>query len=109
MEIGAPFGKADGLNAKQVEWVTFSKAPIVGKRGYDEDEVDTFLTPRQVHDVKFSKAPIWQRGYDDMDVDAFLDLVEEQLRARQAGSAPRRAGDVPVDKQRLHLRRTRRT
>jgi hypothetical protein len=36
MEIGAPFGKADGLNAKQVEWVTFSKAPIVGKRGYDE-------------------------------------------------------------------------
>ena len=42
MEIGAPFRKADGLNAKQVEWVTFSKAPIVGKRGYDEDEVDTF-------------------------------------------------------------------
>jgi DivIVA domain-containing protein len=109
MEIGAPFGKADGLNAKQVEWVTFSKAPIVGKRGYDEDEVDTFLTPRQVHHVKFSKARIWQRGYDDMDVDAFLDLVEEQLRARQTGSAPRRAGDVPVDKQRLHLRRTRRT
>ena len=53
MEIGAPFRKADGLNAKQVEWVTFSKAPI------------------------------WQHGYDDMDVDAFLDLVEEQLRARQ--------------------------
>jgi DivIVA domain-containing protein len=54
MEIGAPFRKADGLNAKQVEWVTFSKAPIVGKR-----------------------------GYDGMNVDAFLDLVEEQLRARQ--------------------------
>jgi DivIVA domain-containing protein len=121
MEVGTPFCKADGLTAKQVEWATFSKAPIVGKRGYDEGEVDTFLhrvkqeleapagrglTPQQVHDVKFSKAPLWKRGYDDMDVDAFLDLAEEQLRARQTRSAPRRAGDVPVDKQRLHLRRT---
>jgi DivIVA domain-containing protein len=122
-EIDTPFCTADGLTAKQVEWVTFSDGPVVGKRGYDKDEVDTFLdrvkaeleapagrglTPQQIHDVTFSKAPVWKRGYDDMDVDAFLDLVEEQLRARQTGSAPRRAGDVPIDKQRLHLRRTRR-
>jgi DivIVA domain-containing protein len=123
-DIDAVFSKADGLTAKQVEWVTFSKAPIVGKRGYDEDEVDTFLhrvkaelqapagrglTPEQVHDVAFSKARIWKRGYDDMDVDAFLDLVEEQLRARQSGSAPRQAGFVSIDKVRLHLRRSRGT
>jgi DivIVA domain-containing protein len=123
-DIDTPFSKADGLTAKQVEWVTFSKAPIVGRRGYDEDEVDTFLhrvkaelqapagrglTPEQVHDVAFSKARIWKRGYDDMDVDAFLDLVEEQLRARQSGSAPRQAGFVSIDKVRLHLRRSRGT
>jgi len=123
-DIDTPFPKADGLTSKQVEWVTFSKAPIVGRRGYDEDEVDTFLhrveaelqapagrglTPEQVHDVAFSKARIWKRGYDDMDVDAFLDLVEEQLRARQSGSAPRRAGFVSIEKARLHLRRSRGT
>jgi DivIVA domain-containing protein len=123
-EIDTPFSMADGLTAKQVGWVTFSEAPLVGRRGYDKDEVDTFLhrvkaeleapagrglTPEQVHDVTFSKAPAWRRGYDDMDLDAFLDLVEEQLRARQTGSAPRRAGDVPIDKRRLHLRRSRGT
>jgi DivIVA domain-containing protein len=123
-EIDTPFSKADGLTAKQVEWVTFAKAPIVGKRGYDEDEVDAFLrrvkaelqhpavhglTPQQIHDVTFSKAPTRKRGYDDMDVDAFLDLVEEHLRARQSGSAPQQAGFVPIDKERVHLRRTRQT
>lgn len=122
--IASPFSKGDGLTAKQVEWVRFSQAPIVGRRGYDEDEVDTFLvrvkaelqapagrglTAELVHGVAFSKAPIWKRGYDDMDVDAFLDLVEEQLRARQSGCAPRQAGLLPSDIGPAHLRRTRRT
>ena len=110
--IASPFSKGNGLTAKQVERVRFSTASIVGRRGYDEDEVDTFLvrvTAELVHGVAFSKAPTWKRGYDDVDVDAFLDLVEEQLRARQSGSAPRTAGYVPPAKRPAHLRRTRGT
>ena len=122
--IASPFSKGNGLTAKQVERVRFSTASIVGRRGYDEDEVDRFLvrvtaelqapagrglTAELVHGVAFSKAPTWKRGYDDVDVDAFLDLVEEQLRARQSGSAPRTAGYVPPAKRPAHLRRTRGT
>jgi DivIVA domain-containing protein len=80
--------------------VTFSKPPI-GKRGYDEDEVDAFLdlveaalreptertlTPEQVRDVTFSKPPIGKRGYDEDEVDAFLDRVEEDVRRRATGT-----------------------
>lgn len=37
------------------------------------------LTPADVHNVAFSKPPIGKRGYNEDEVDAFLDLVESEL------------------------------
>jgi DivIVA domain-containing protein len=37
------------------------------------------LTPADVHNVAFKKPPIGKRGYDEDEVDAFLDLVEAEL------------------------------
>src|SRR5438128_2333727 len=56
------------------------------------------LTPAEVHNVAFKKPPIGKRGYDEEEVDAFLDIVEvelsrlieenTELRARGGGGAP---------------------
>jgi DivIVA domain-containing protein len=37
------------------------------------------LTPADVHNVAFKKPPIGKRGYDEEEVDAFLDKVEGEL------------------------------
>jgi DivIVA domain-containing protein len=37
------------------------------------------LTPSDVHNVAFRKSPLGKRGYDEEDVDAFLDRVERTL------------------------------
>src|SRR5689334_10234015 len=37
------------------------------------------VTPADVHNVAFSKPPIGKRGYNEDEVDAFLDLVEAEL------------------------------
>jgi DivIVA domain-containing protein len=37
------------------------------------------LTPDDVHNVAFSKPPVGKRGYNEDEVDAFLDLVESTL------------------------------
>src|SRR3982074_2185765 len=37
------------------------------------------LIPADVHNVAFSKPPIGKRGYNEDEVDAFLDLVENEL------------------------------
>src|SRR6185312_16967570 len=37
------------------------------------------LTPADVHNVACSKPPIGKRGYNEDEVDAFLDLVEAEL------------------------------
>jgi DivIVA domain-containing protein len=37
------------------------------------------LTPADVHNVAFSKPPIGKRGYNEDEVDAFLDLVENEF------------------------------
>ncbi|MEO5832038.1 MAG: DivIVA domain-containing protein [Nakamurella sp.] len=37
------------------------------------------LTPAEVHNVSFKKPSIGKRGYDEDEVDAFLDLVEDEL------------------------------
>lgn len=37
------------------------------------------VTPADVHNVAFKKPPIGKRGYDEDEVDAFLDLVEAEL------------------------------
>jgi DivIVA domain-containing protein len=56
------------------------------------------LTPAEVHNVAFKKPPIGKRGYDEEEVDAFLDIVEVELsrlieenndlRARATSGAP---------------------
>src|SRR3981189_1714569 len=37
------------------------------------------LTPADVHNVAFTQPPIGKRGYNEDEVDAFLDLVETEL------------------------------
>ena len=37
------------------------------------------LTPADVHNVVFKKPPMGKRGYDEDEVDAFLDVVEAEL------------------------------
>src|SRR5256885_4753923 len=37
------------------------------------------LTPADVHNVAFKKPPVGKRGYDEEEVDAFLDEVEREL------------------------------
>src|SRR6478672_12370672 len=70
------------------------------------------LTPAEVHNVAFKKPPIGKRGYDEEEVDAFLDIVEVELarlieenndlRARANGGAPSGApAGAPVDDGRL--------
>ena len=41
---------------------------------------DDRLTAEQVHNVAFSKPPLFKRGYDEDEVDAFLERVEAVLR-----------------------------
>jgi DivIVA domain-containing protein len=99
------------LTPEQVRNTAFSRPPI-GKRGYNEDEVDAFLdlveaalrdparralSPEQVRNIAFSRPPIGKRGYNEDEVDAFLDVVEEQFKGQPAGvneesAAPKPAG-----------------
>src|SRR5262245_56706043 len=61
------------------------------------------LTPADVHNVAFKKPSIGKRGYDEDEVDAFLDEVERELarliednsdlRAQAGGAPPRPGGD----------------
>ena len=37
------------------------------------------LTPADIHNMAFKKPPIGKRGYDEDDVDAFLDELEQEL------------------------------
>ncbi|WP_328459598.1 DivIVA domain-containing protein [Actinoplanes sp. NBC_00393] len=63
------------------------------------------LTPADIHNTEFAKAPLGRRGYDGNDVDCFLDeaigemirLLEENeaLRHRLDARAPVRASDGP--------------
>ncbi len=65
------------------------------------------LTPAEVHNVAFKKPPIGKRGYDEEEVDAFLDIVEVELsrlieenndlRARGGGGAPAAPAAGAVD------------
>src|SRR3954447_19554577 len=66
------------------------------------------LTPAEVHNVAFKKPPIGKRGYDEEEVDAFLDIVEVELsrlieenndlRARLSSGqgAPAAPGEAPA-------------
>ncbi|GHE13071.1 DivIVA domain-containing protein [Klenkia taihuensis] len=62
------------------------------------------LTPADVHNVVFKKPPIGKRGYDEDEVDAFLDVVEAELarlieennELRNNGGGPR-TGERPAE------------
>jgi DivIVA domain-containing protein len=90
------------LTPEQVRDVAFSKPPV-GRRGYNEDDVDAFLelveatlrgqaggdlTAEDVHEFAFSKPPAGKRGYNIDQVDALLELIEGNLRARRDGLPP---------------------
>jgi DivIVA domain-containing protein len=79
------------LTPQDIRDVAFDRAPL-GKRGYDEKQVDAFLdriestlagtdtlTPDEVREVVFADAPRLKRGYHEDQVDAFLDLVVSTL------------------------------
>ena len=86
------------LAGYQLRQTAFSKAPL-GKRGYDEQQVDEFmaraadaldgsglpLSPEQVQDVSFEPAKGLRRGYLVEQVDAMLDRIVAELRRRTAG------------------------
>jgi DivIVA domain-containing protein len=65
------------------------------------------LTPAEVHNVAFKKPPIGKRGYDEEEVDAFLDIVEVELsrlieenndlRSRASSGQPAPAASGGVD------------
>lgn len=82
------------LSPVDVRNVVFDKAPL-GKRGYDENEVDAFLdrieaalngsdplTAEEVRAVVFQDAPLIKRGYHEDQVDDFLDMVVATLEQR---------------------------
>ena len=50
------------------------------------------LTPADVHNVVFKKPPIGKRGYDEDEVDAFLDVVEAELARLIEENSELRAG-----------------
>lgn len=78
-----------------VDVVTFDRAPL-GRRGYNEDQVDEYLdriqaalagtdnlTAQEVREVVFDAAPLIRRGYHEDQVDNFLDLVVAELDGRE--------------------------
>jgi DivIVA domain-containing protein len=81
----------DWLTAIEARETVFGRPPI-GRRGYNEDEVDAFLeqviarlegrgrlTAADVHDVGFSKPALFKRGYNSDEVDAFLQRAENAV------------------------------
>jgi DivIVA domain-containing protein len=91
------------LTAADIRNVAFSKAPL-GKRGYNEDEVDAFLdrveawllnqrdpslSAAAVQNIAFGKPPLGKRGYNEVEVDAFLARVETEVRRIGGAAAPR--------------------
>jgi DivIVA domain-containing protein len=54
------------------------------------------LTPADVHNVAFKKPPIGKRGYDEEEVDAFLDEVERELARLVEENNQLRSGHAPM-------------
>lgn len=88
------------LTAEDVRNVKFGM-PRVGRRGYNEDDVDAFLDlvesalagppaaaaaldPEDVESIVFSNPPIGKRGYNKEQVRAFLQHIAAELRCRAA-------------------------
>lgn len=105
-----PAVTAGHLTPQDIHNISFSRPPM-GKRGYNEDEVDAFLdfieaalqdparraiAAEQVRHVAFAKPPIGKRGYHEGEVDAFLDRVAQELGGPPAAAGPPPAGTSPA-------------
>ena len=67
------------------------------------------LTPADVHNVAFSKPPIGKRGYNEDEVDAFLDLVENELTRLIEENADLRQRVTEMDQELAHRAGRRRS
>ena len=87
--------------------MTFGSPPI-GKRGYNEDDVDAFvahvvarlegrgrLTADDVHNVAFSKPALFKRGYNEDEVDAFSTTSRRRSPSWTVGMTPPSATTTP--------------
>ena len=76
----------------RIEASVFPKPPM-GRRGYDEDEVDDFLDavvaslksgnpmdPATVGAASFGRSSFGRRGYDEHSVDELLEEIQQELR-----------------------------
>jgi DivIVA domain-containing protein len=61
----------------------------------------SYLTPADIRDIAFKKPPFGRKGYDEEEVDTFLDAVERTVAALTAEVASLRAqlggGVAPAD------------
>lgn len=91
--------------ADEVHHITFCKPPI-GRRGYDEDQVDQALddleakfrnladprlaglTPESIRLLAFATPPLGMRGYNSGEVDAFLELAATNLAELTGDDTP---------------------
>ena len=91
------------LTPDDVKDVRFDHAPL-GKRGYNEDEVDDFLdqvelalrgemkmTAQTVREIEFDQGGLVRRGYDEQQVDEFLEAVIVHLEGGEPNYVVRRA------------------
>ncbi|WP_369828903.1 DivIVA domain-containing protein [Mycobacterium sp. E3247] len=94
----------------------------MGRRGYNEDQVDAFLDfleaalrdPAQypaiaerIRDVAFSRPPLGKRGYNEDEVDAFLGRVAQQVGGSPpvaAAGPPEPRGEQPPTRYSLKIR-----
>jgi DivIVA domain-containing protein len=60
-------------------WVILDVRPPPSRPQKSTEECPMPLTPADVHNVQFKKPSIGKRGYDEDEVDAFLDKVEAEL------------------------------
>jgi DivIVA domain-containing protein len=66
--------------------------------------MDPALTPQQVHNAAFNKPAIGKRGYDEDEVDAFLERVARQVGGSPPGAAGPPSGDKPPTSYSLQIR-----
>lgn len=67
-----------GTQAKTDTQTTVTSQPVTLRARTDRTE-SMHLTPEDVHNVAFNKPPIGRRGYNEDEVDDFLDLIEAEI------------------------------
>jgi DivIVA domain-containing protein len=65
------------------------------------------LTPADVDNVAFSRPPVGRRGYDEDEVDAFLDLVEREFTRLIEETLTSASASAELDQELAAVRRAR--